>query len=71
MEVWTKNILNWLIEGQTHSGIPRVAKTSLALNEPVALYSIQKLPASPIELIDNSLVGDIKVYFKHMMKFSM
>ena len=34
MEVCTKNILYWLIEGQTHFGMPRGAKMSLALSEP-------------------------------------
>ena len=34
MEVCTKNILYRFIEGQTHFGMPRGAKTSLALNDP-------------------------------------
>jgi hypothetical protein len=34
MEVWTKDILYWFIEGQTHIGMPRGAKMNLALNEP-------------------------------------
>ena len=40
VEVWTKNIVYWLIKGQTR-GTPRGTKTSLALNElkQVALYS--------------------------------
>jgi hypothetical protein len=32
---------------------------------------IQTLLPSPIELEDDSFVGDIKGNFKHMMKFSM
>ena len=38
------NILNGVIEGQSHFGMPRGAKMSLALNEPewVALYSNSK-----------------------------
>jgi hypothetical protein len=41
VEVWMKNILKWFIEGQTHFGISRGAKVSLALNESkeVALHS--------------------------------
>ena len=31
MEVGTKNILYWSIEGPTHFGMPRDAKMSLAL----------------------------------------
>ena len=33
VEVWTKNILCWFIEGQTHFGMPRGARITLALNE--------------------------------------
>ena len=34
VEVWTKNILYWFINGQIHLGMPRRgAKMSLALNE--------------------------------------
>ena len=41
VEVWTKNILYWFIEGQTHFGMSRGANLSLALYEPkeVALHS--------------------------------
>ena len=41
VEVWAKNILYQFIEGQTHFGMPRGAKMSLALNEPkqVSLHS--------------------------------
>jgi hypothetical protein len=35
VEVWPKNILYRLIEGQTHFGMPRGAEMSLALNEPI------------------------------------
>ena len=40
MEVWTKNILYWSIEGQTRFGMPRGAEIYLALNEPkeIALH---------------------------------
>jgi hypothetical protein len=37
----TENILYWFIEGQTHFGILRGAKISLALNEPNKLLFIQ------------------------------
>ena len=33
MEVQTKNILYWCVEGQTNFGMPRAAKISVALNE--------------------------------------
>jgi hypothetical protein len=33
-EVQTKNILHQFIGGQTHLGMPKGAKISLALNEP-------------------------------------
>jgi hypothetical protein len=35
VEVWTKNILYWFMKGQTHFGMPRGAKMSLALHEPI------------------------------------
>ena len=34
VEIWTKNSLYWFIKGQTHFGMQRGAKMSLALNEP-------------------------------------
>lgn len=34
VEAWTNDILYQFIEGQTHFGVPRGAKTYLALNEP-------------------------------------
>jgi hypothetical protein len=42
VEVCTKSVLYWIIEGQTNFGMPRGAKVSLALNVPqkVALHSI-------------------------------
>ena len=33
VELWMKNILYWFNEGSNSSGMPRCAKTSLALNE--------------------------------------
>ena len=35
VEVWTKNILYRFMEGQTHFGMPRGVKMSLALHEPI------------------------------------
>jgi hypothetical protein len=39
VEVSSKNILYWLIEVQTHVGMPRGAKMSLALNEAIRVAS--------------------------------
>jgi hypothetical protein len=35
VEVWTKNILYRFMKGQTHFGMPKGAKMSLALHEPI------------------------------------
>jgi hypothetical protein len=39
VEVWTKNILYRFMECQTHFGMPRGAKMSLALHEPIYLQT--------------------------------
>jgi hypothetical protein len=33
VELCTKNILIWVMKGQTHFGMPRGAKMSMAINE--------------------------------------
>ena len=41
VDVWTKNILYWIIKSSTYFGMVRGAKMSLALNEPNRLFFIQ------------------------------
>ena len=41
VEVRTKNIQYWIIDGQPHFGMPRGAKMSLTLNEPNSLLFIE------------------------------
>ena len=47
VEVWTKNILYQVIEGQTHFDMPSGAKLHLTLDEPMRLLLIQIQKLTP------------------------
>ena len=66
MEVWTKDILYWFIEGQTHIGMPRGAKMNLALNEPkqVTLYTTSITTFEHTPQVKKILI----LYAKHQWK---
>ena len=57
MEVCTKDILYWFIQNQTHFGMPRDAKLTLALNKLYRLLfiQIQTLPTSMQSFLKESI----------------
>jgi hypothetical protein len=57
VEVCTKDILYWFIQNQTHFGMPRGAKLTLALNKLYRLLfiQIQTLPPSMQSLLKKSI----------------